>query len=206
MMLNKAIDDWMNTVATLKWIFIILIALAVAAMIIVKLKKKGLSSVHTEPKTTESCKKVSVQSENADPKLILVGKYIRSTAKSFNGLYEGIYQIARCNDDNDEALIEWKLRVENMKENEELVKAFSDLFTSASAGAGEQAEKLLRCIELAGVKRSEETEYHYDLSASKKYVCLSGNDLKQGTVCTVLKPYWYIEDKIIEQGCIVGKE
>lgn len=207
MMLDKGMTDWMSTVATSKWMLIALIVLIVIVIVIMTLKKKGRLSVQIQPQKNEPVKSISNSDEKTDQRFMLVGMYIGSTAKSFNGLYEGIYQMAIGTDKaNSEALVEWKLRVENMRENDELKKAFSDLFASDSEEACTQAKKLQKCIELAGIKRSEETEYRYELNASKKYICLSGNNLEQGTVCTVIKPYWYIEDKIIEQGCIIRKE
>ena len=207
MILNKATDSWINTVATFKWIFIILIILALILIVFIYLKKKSHSPVQTKPKTAEPVKKVSAHDEQSEQRLRLLGKHIRNTAGSFNGLYEGIYQLAHGSDNaGNDALVELKLRVENMKENEEFQKAFSDLFDSAPDDFGKQAEKLLRCMEYAGIKRSEETECSYELNVSKKYICLSGNDLEPGSVCNVLKPYWYIDDKVIEQGCIIRKE
>ncbi len=209
-MLDKAMGDWMNTVSAMKWVIIVLAAVAVAAVIILLVKKsnfgKSKEQVYaSEPKSVNVPQVTPASVPVADTGLIFIGKLIRDNADSFNGLYEGIYQLAKGADGADgEALAEWKTRVNNMGENDEFKNAFSDLFTSGDDKL--QAEKLMGCIELAGIKRSEETEYVYDLNSTKKYICLSGNSLAAGTICTVLKPYWHIDGKTVEQGCIMRKD
>ncbi len=213
MTIEKAMGDWLNTVSSLKWLFVILAVLAVAAVVILLIKKKRSPKSPPEPKADkpmiEKAEETSQPQKEPceDSALVLMSKHIRGNADKFNGLYEGIYQTATNPANTDyEALTEWKIRIQNIADNDEFKSDFSNMFNLESDNLKPQAEKLLRCIELAGIKRSDESEYAYTLNSSKKYVCLSGNKLEEGTICTVLKPFWYIDGKVIEQGCIIRKD
>ncbi len=199
----------------IEWIIIaIVLGVAIVAIVaaVVMKKKKGKAEIQVIRQSEVPVEKEKITEEkNADEEKIvdenlqIIVNGISKTADSFNGLYEGVFQIVQNPDSADsDAMDEWKIRVGNMNGNDDFKNAFLKLFGSGDLKS--QAVNLLRYIELAGIKRAEETEYAFELNASKKYVCLSGNNLDAGTLCTVLKPYWYLDEKVIEQGCIIRRE
>lgn len=194
-----------------KWLIIAVIlgitTVAIVAAVAVKKKKsKAEIQVNKENKTSVAEENVPYKEKIlVDENLQLIVDGIRNHAESFNGLYEGVFQIAHNLDGADSDTIdEWKIRVKNIREDECFKVAVLKLFDSDDLTS--QAVKLLEYIELAGIKRSEETAYAFEKNVSKKYVCLSGNSLDNGTLCTVLKPYWHMDSNIVEQGYIIRKE
>lgn len=195
-----------------KWIILAIVlgvaaTAAITAAVVIK-KKKGKAEIQVKEEY-----KAPAQEENdapkektvADENMQLIADGIRKNISSFNGLYEGVFQIVQNPENADsDAIDEWKIRVGNMNGNDDFKAAVLKLFDSDDLAS--QAVRLLECIELAGIKRAEETEYAFEMNVSKKYVCLSGNNLDAGTICTVLKPYWHLDSRVIEQGCIIRKE
>lgn len=194
-----------------KWIIIaIVLGIATAAIVVavVMKKKKGKAEIQVNDEyEAPDIKEETIDEEKkiADENMQLIADGIRKNVASFNGLYEGVFQIVHNPENADsDAIDEWKIRVGNMNGNDDFKAAVLKLFDSDDLAS--QAVILLECIELAGIKRAEETEYAFEMNVSKKYVCLSGNNLDEGTICTVLKPYWHLDSKVIEQGCIIRKE
>lgn len=194
-----------------KWIIIaIVLGIATAAIVVavVMKKKKGKAEIQVNDEyEAPDIKEETIDEEKkiADENMLLIADGIRKNISSFNGLYEGVFQIVHNPENADsDAIDEWKIRVGNMNGNDDFKAAVLKLFDSDDLAS--QAVRLLECIELAGIKRAEETEYAFEMNVSKKYVCLSGNNLDEGTICTVLKPYWHLDSKVIEQGCIIRKE
>lgn len=198
-----------------KWIIIAVVLVVIAVIIAVVIKKKKskpvqVAKITPEPVATQDVEKATPKTvvpreESADKDLNCVSEGIRNSAKLFDGLYEGIYSLAKNSDDGS-ALNEWKIRIENMNENDEFKKAFLNSFDFTSDDLASEAQKLLGCIDLAGVKRAEEAEHTFSLNSSKKYICLSNGVFEEGTLCTVIKPYWFMNNIIIEQGCLMKKE
>lgn len=190
---------------------VVLLVLAILAIVVVVAlaakKKNEKPEIQTNRMNVPPVVKqqTAVKYSLEDQNLHKVAAGIRKSPETFTGLYEGVFQIA-CDFDNvdSDAIDEWKIRVGNMNGNDEFRNAFINLMGSDNVKS--QAVKLLNCIELAGVKRAAQTEYAFELNANKKYVCLSGNKLDEGTVCTVLRPYWSFDGRVVEQGCIVRKD
>lgn len=194
-----------------KWLIIAIIfgiaAVAIVAAVVIK-KRTGKAEIQVNKENEAPVTKGNAHHKEkilVDENLQLIVDGIRKYAESFNGLYEGVFRIAHNLDGADSDTIdEWKIRVENIRDDECFKVAVLKLFDLDNLTS--QAVKLLEYIELAGIKRSEETEYAFEKNVSKKYVCLSGNSLDNGTLCTVLKPYWYMDSNIVEQGYIIRKE
>ncbi len=206
-----------------KWLIIVLVLgiataiIAVAAVVIKKKKSKaeiqenkGYDKPVVQAKTTVEAEpvaeeKITVKEEPAvDKNLQSIADGIRENVNLFNGLFEGVFQIVHNSDNADsDAMEEWKIRTENINGNDNFKAELLKLLNSGDIK--NQAAKLLNCIELAGIKRAEETEYAFEINVSKKYICLS-NNLDEGTLCTVLKPYWHLDSKVVEQGCIIRKD
>jgi len=180
---------------------------AIVAAVVIK-RKKGKAEIQSEEKYKAPVAEEKTAHEEkpvADENTQLIADGIRKNAGSFNGLYEGVFQIAQNSGNADsDAIDEWKIRVGNMNDNDDFKTAVLNLLDTGDLAS--RAVRLLECIELAGIKRADETEYAFEMNVSTKYVCLSGNNLDRGTLCTVLKPYWYMDSKVIEQGCIIRKD
>ncbi len=179
------------------------IAVAIVTVIITVTNKKRANAKSTQT--------VNVQQVNESPpidkNMQLVIDGIRTTASSFNGLYEGVYQaVTNPAAADSDTLDEWIIRVRNMNYNNDFTNAFLTLFYSGPASIDLKYRNLLTCIQLAGIQRSDASEYYYEPNGIKKYICLSDKTLADGTLCTVLKPYWYADTKILEQGCIIRKD
>ena len=151
-------------------------------------------------------KPIAEEKVTVDGRISIIADGIRKNADSFDGLYEGVFRRANNMEKaDDDALKEWAVRISNMYANDEFKKAFEETFDLNGANLIPQAIKLLNCIELAGVKRSVETSHTFGPGSSKKYICLGSGVFPDGTECTVVKPYWFTQSKVVEQGCVIGK-
>lgn len=202
-------------------IALVVLAATVAIVIVVKVKKKNKKQPDTvgqRPPVTQKPpviqrppvperKPYVAENTVTDGKIRIIADGIRKNADSFDGLYEGVFRRAKNMEKaDDDALKEWAVRISNMHANEEFKKAFEETIDLNSANLIPQAVKLLNCIELAGVKRSVEKAHTFGPGSSKKYICLGSGVFPDGTECTVVKPYWFTETKVVEQGCvIIGK-
>lgn len=213
MVIEKMMGDWLNTVNIIKWGIILFAVAAVAviavAVVIMAKKKKSsknkTSNTSNENKTTVNQPVEKKEKPVADEKLVFIGKCIRAHITRFDGLYEGVFRYTENPDDAD-ALIEWKERVNTLSDDDEFVNAFNEKFDfSEGADLTAQAVQLMKCIELSGIKRADEAVHTVDTGTAKKYVCIDGQIPPKDTQCKVIKPYWVLDEKVIEQGYIMRK-
>lgn len=208
MVIEKMMGDWLNTVNIIKWgiilfavaaVAVIAVIIVVAAVIMAKKKKSS------QNKTTVIQPVEKKEKPVTDEKLVFIGKCIRAHITRFDGLYEGVFRYTENPDDAD-ALIEWKERVNTLSDDDEFVNAFNEKFDfSEGADLTAQAMQLMKCIELSGIKRADEAVHTVDTGTAKKYVCIDGQIPPKDTQCKVIKPYWVLDEKVIEQGYIMRK-
>lgn len=190
---------------TLLLILLLVIIVAVVSVLIFSAVAKKKQKKENQPEMPAP-ENFPPQQNFTDPEKQFVSGAIKIKADAFDGLYEGIFTVAMNVSNGDTSVIdEWKIRVQNMQESEDFKFSFLNSFNVREGNPVLQARFILDCITFAGIERSVETEHVSGLNSGKKYICLSGI-VPEGTLCTVVKPYWHMNEKIIEQGCIIKKE
>ncbi len=199
MVANKS---WIVPLIISAVLVLVLIAIvAVAVVFVIKAKKQNKDDADDvkKPDADASVKKPP----SIDKRILVEG--IKANARCFNGLYEGIHNLAfnKNNDADTAVLSEWKERVAALNEDEQFRISFAKAFAAATDTHSELSQKaalLAECITLAGVERSTETIHTVDGTTAVKYICITGKMPEKGTQCQVIRPYWHINETVIEQG------
>lgn len=142
-------------------------------------------------------------------KLLVCG--IAENAGIFDGLYESLYQsVLKPELDNRDGYLEWCGRVRHLESQDRFRTAFlSELDIGENAGIATYqvtAKHLLELIGKAGIYRSQEQELKTSARVLRDYLYLASSVPVDGTVCTVFKPAWYHDGKLVEQGMLMPKE
>lgn len=148
-------------------------------------------------------------SRESDREILLAG--LARHAQLYDGLYEGIYQIASREDvPSRDAVKEFCGRTARLEEDAAFSRAFAARFAGSAdaepAVCRRQMEELLELFQAAGITRSQETELPLSPQVRREYIFLGEPVPEDGTVCRVMKPCWRHQGRLVEQGILMAKE
>ena len=112
--------------------------------------------------------------------------------------------------DNRDGYLEWCGRVRRLDNQNEFQTAFLkelEIGENADPAVYQKAARyLLLLIEKAKICRSQDQELKTSAGVLRDYLYLGSPAPAEGTVCVVLKPAWYHDGKLVEQGILMPKE
>lgn len=176
-------------------LLIVLAAVIAAAVGVVTCKIRKRKRMASEEQTAEG--------------LLVSG--IGKNAELFDGLYESLYQsVLKPEKDNRDGYLEWCGRVRHMEDQNEFQTAFLmklEIGENADPAVYQKtARHLLELIGKAQICRSQDQELKTSAGLLRDYLYLGSPAPADGAVCTVVKPAWYHEGKLVEQGILMPKE
>lgn len=153
-------------------------------------------------------KRISSEEHKAEG---LLASGIGKNAELFDGLYEGLYlSVLKPELDNRDGYLEWCGRVRHLENQNEFQAAFLkelEIGDNADPAVYQKAARyLLQLIEKAKICRSQDQELKTSAGVLRDYLYLGPPAPEDGEVCVVLKPAWYHDGKLVEQGILMPKE
>lgn len=171
---------------------------AAAAFLFFKLKGGSLGA--KGEKTLEDMK-------DCDKKFIAIG--LRDNAEYFADLYEPMYLLSTGKATRKDAIFDaWNTRAASSECSLEFKNSFQKEFGFVEKWKGNKkkyiaaAKDLVKYMDLAGIKRGEETAVTANEETAEKYELAGGAALENGATYDVLAPFWFNEAETLCKGVI----
>ena len=128
-------------------------------------------------------------------------KVLKSNAKSYNGLFTGVYKIAMGNTKRAENVInEWYNRSKNCFPDSSVVTLIKKILSCDSEGRIAIAKAIMLAAKKADITKENDQELVLNEKNLSAYSEWNGNDLYEGSKVKIISPAWYQNGEIVEQG------
>lgn len=128
-------------------------------------------------------------------------KVLKSNAKSYNGLFTGVYKITTGNIKRAENVInEWYNRSKNCFPDSSMVTLIEKILSCDSEGRIAIANAIMFAAKKVNITKENDEELALNEKNVSAYSEWNGNDLYEGSKVKIISPAWYQNGEIIEQG------
>ena len=128
-------------------------------------------------------------------------KVLKSNAKSYDGLFTGVYKITMGNTKRSETVInEWYNRSKNCFPDSSMATLIEKILSRDPEGRIAIANAIMFATEKVKITKEKDEELVLNEKNMLAYSEWNGNDLYEGSKVKIISPAWYQNGKIIEQG------
>ena len=128
-------------------------------------------------------------------------KILKSNAKSYNGLFTGVYKIATGNIKRAESVInEWYNRSKNCFPDSSMATLIEKIISHDPVGRLSIANAIMSAAKKSKISKENVEELILTDRNASAYSEWNGKAIYEGDKVKIISPAWYQNDEIIEQG------